>query len=262
MYLKGRLVLIIFSLFCLFPFEGCQNQGNNSPSKLSISMIDSPGDYQAVNIEIDSVEIKIKDGNWTSLNDFKPGIYNLLDYTAGHELSVSSREMPSAVLTEVRVLLGNQNTIKVDGQEFKLTTPGGVDPGVIVPVNQMLDPGQNIQMVIDFDASSSIREASGIFLLRPVIRVYNKSTTGSISGKVYPDSLNVSIQVYSNGIIASTYAPKGMSDFIVSGLPAGTYELIFDPGTQSGFQQYTTNNNLSVAAGKTTDVGNVYLPKQ
>ncbi len=224
-------------------------------------MVDSPGDYDAVNIEIDSVLVKFSGGEWQSLTDFKSGTYNLLNYTGGNELSVSSVETSSSMLDQIRIALGTGNTITVNGKVSELYSPGG-GPDLVLNVNQALNPGKEVQMVIDFDASSSIRENSGLYLLRPVIRIYNKSTTGSISGKVLPADLNISVQVYSGGIIASTYAPKGTSDFIVSGLPEGTYEVIFDPGNSSGYQQLTTDNNLAVSQGKITDIGSVTVPPE
>jgi hypothetical protein len=254
LYRKSILFLSILSLVCI---NGCNQPSDNAPSTLNISLVDSPGDYEEVNIEIDSVQVKFQDNDWTSLKDFKSGIYNLLDYTAGHELFVTSQQMPSTMLTQIRVMLGGNNSVVVHGTTYKLVTPGGTESGYKIVVNQALDPGKDVQMVIDFDASSSVRESSGIYLLRPVIKAYNKSATGSISGKVFPEDLNISIQVYANGVIASTFAPKGVSDFIVSGLPEGTYQVIFDPGTQSGYQQFTTDSNIIVTKGNTQDIGTI-----
>lgn len=252
-FVRSSLLLLI--LLSLFAFYSCNTSGDNSPSTLNISLVDSPGDYDEVNIEIDSVQVKFQDNEWTSLEDFKPGIFNVLEYTAGHELFVTSQQMPSTMLTQIRLMLGTDNSIVVNGDKHKLVTPGGTESGYKIIVNQALDPGKDVQMVIDFDASSSIRESSGLYILRPVIRAYNKSNTGSISGKILPDNLSISVQVYNNGIIASTFAPKGISDFVVSGLPAGTYQVIFDPGTQSGYQQFTTDQNIFVIKGKDTDIG-------
>ena len=254
-YLRPLLFLLILS--SVFTFNSCNQSGDNSPSTLNISLIDSPGDYDEVNIEIDSVQVKFQDNQWVSMKDFKKGIYNVLEYTAGHELFVTSQQIPSTLLTQIRLMLGTDNSIVVKGNTYKLVTPGGTESGYKIIVNQSLDPGKDVQMVIDFDASSSIRESSGLYLLRPVIRAYNKSNTGSISGKILPENLNISVQVYDNGIVASTYAPKGVSDFVVSGLPEGTYKVIFDPGTQSGYQQFTTDQNIEVTKGKDTDIGSM-----
>ena len=255
---RQPIISIIF-LILLLSFNGCNQSANNSPSNLRISLIDSPGDFEEVNIEIKKVQVKFKENDWTDIEDFQPGIYNILDYTAGHELLVTSQELPSTLLSEIRLLIGTENSIMVNGKIVDLLSPGGTESGVKIIVNQALDPGKNVNMIIDFDASSSIRNSSGIYLLRPVIRAFNKSLTGTISGKVYPEDLNISVQVYSNGIIASTFAPKGVSDFIVSGLPEGVYQVIFDPGTQSGYQQFTTDNNLNVAIGENTDIGSVSI---
>ncbi len=259
MSFNGKISLFYFLITVPALLVSC-NKIINSPTKLNISLVDSPGDYDAVNVEIDSVLVKFSNGEWQSISDFNPGIYNLLKYTGGNELNVTSVETSSSMLSQIRVAVGTKNTITVNGTDYDLYSPGGgVD--IVLDVNQALDPGKDVQMVIDFDASSSIREASGVYLLRPVIRVYNKSTTGSISGNVMPADLNISIQAYSGSIIASTYAPKGTTSFIISGLPAGTYEVIFDPGNSSGYQQLTTDNNLSVSAGEVTDIGPVNVPK-
>ena len=252
---------IFLGLLCLLFLNQCSQSHENLLSKLKISLVDSPGDYEQVNIEITEAQIKLKGGDWTTLTGFKQGVYNLLDYTSGNELILTDQDMPSALIEKIRLILGANNSVVIAGSSYLLNIPSGQESGVIILVNQMLEPGKDIKLLIDFDASRSVvKSVAGIYLLRPLITAYTESSTGSIAGNVFPEELNIAVQVNSNNkIVATSYSPKGTSSFIVSGLPEGVYMVIFDPGSESGYQQYSTEENIVVQKGKQTSIGTITL---
>ena len=260
---KGILFSIIITGVALI--GGCQKPSQEtSPSKLTVSLIDSPGDFDKVYVEILKIQVKFGTSDWTDLTDFVPGTYNILDYTSGKELLITSQELKPTLISNLQIFIGTNNSLLIQGDSIPLYIPAGQESGTLVGLNQMLDAGQEDHLLIDFDVARSVlySGSTGLYFLRPVISAFIKSKSGAISGKVFPDSLNVAIQVNSNGnVVASSYAPKGVSEFVVAGLPDGVYMAIFDPGSKSGFQQYTTQENIVVRQGQTTDIGSITLVK-
>src|SRR6478609_1391708 len=97
------------------------NQGQDQPatSKLMVKMVDAPGDYDQVNVEVLDVMIKNNsdsgDGGWISIGDKtqvgEGKIYDLLKLTGGTNIMLTDSLVPSGNLGQMRLVLGDQNTV-------------------------------------------------------------------------------------------------------------------------------------------------------
>lgn len=111
-------IFFLTSLLCLF-LASCNSNDDNSSaqtSKVTVRMTDAPGDYEEVNVEVLDVKIKStsetgEDG-WVSIGNITPGIYNLLDLTGGVNVLLADNEVPSGFLGQIRLILGEHNTVK------------------------------------------------------------------------------------------------------------------------------------------------------
>ena len=140
-------------------------------STLHVKLTDAPGNWQEVNIDLKAVNVNFVDDStgWVSLQT-KDTIYNLLGLQNGLDTLIAQGTFPTNTVKEIRLVLGNNNSIKVDGQTYPLTIPSGSTSGLKIKVNKRLNATLET-VVLDFDAGASVTEEQDGFKLRPVIIV-------------------------------------------------------------------------------------------
>src|SRR6186713_311304 len=107
-----------------FLASGCQKEETQTGQmtvRMTTKAHTQPTEYDAVNIDIEQVQAHYDGGkNWVNLATYH-GIYNLLDLTDGTPASlVVDEEMPVGHITQIRIILGNHNTVEVDGTAYEL----------------------------------------------------------------------------------------------------------------------------------------------
>lgn len=269
-------VLLSLSLFSCDQNDGSDK--SQETSRLMVKMVDAPGDYDQVNVEVLDVMIKGSsdsgDNGWISVGDKtqvgEGKIYDLLKLTGGTNIMLTDSLIPSGKLGQIRLVLGDQNTVVVDGKTFNLTTPSAQQSGLKLQVNQTLTTGTTYEFLLDFDVNKSIvTTGNSSYILKPVIRVSTKEASGIIKGIVSPAvdyqvlaSVQQGEQVFSAFVKIDDKdgdTTDGDGAFQINGIPSGTYTLILTPDPLSGKAPITVAN-VVVVNGQTTDVGNVTFP--
>ena len=150
-------------------FVACKK--DSQTSTVQGKMTDAPADYQEVNIDLKDVKVNFNgdSSGWVSLQA-KPGIYNLLGLQNGLDTLIGQGSFPTNTLNEVRLILGDSNTVKVNGQIYPLTIPSGAESGLKIKVNKKLSATLET-IVIDFNAGLSVKQEADGYKLRPVITV-------------------------------------------------------------------------------------------
>jgi hypothetical protein len=240
----------------------------SSRSHLDIYLTDSPGDYQAVWIDIQKVMIDTAamdssgEGGWKEVPLLRPGLYNLLDFRNGDDTILAGVDVPAGTLSQIRLVLGDKSYLVLnDGTEVPLTTPSAQQSGLKLNLHADLQQGIPYSLVLDFDAARSIVKAgnSGKYLLKPVIRTFAKEAGGAMEGVVLPDSAHAHvIAVTDNDTLGAVPDDKGYFKFC--GVNDGTYRLLFLADTTTGYQNDTLDN-ISVKTGQVTKVDTVWLKK-
>jgi hypothetical protein len=159
---------------------------------MNVHLVDAPSSgYLEVNVDVQSVQINGGDG-WVVLG--QPNrVVNLLALTGGvSETLVDGATLPAGHYGQMRLVLGSRNTVKLlDGTIEPLTVPSGQQSGVKLVVSFDVRPGTTSDVFIDFDAHNSIfvheAGASGKYMLRPTVRAFDRTVTGSISGTLTVD---------------------------------------------------------------------------
>jgi len=233
--------------------------------RLVVKLTDAPGDYQEVNVDIQSIEINVSENGysngWVSLDNVNTGVYNLLELTNGLSVVLADVEFPAGfIISQIRLVLGEKNTLKVNDQFYDLKTPSAQQSGLKVQLNSALaaNPWITYMVHLDFDAARSVVKSgnSGIYNLKPVIRAIAEAQDGAIKGIVLP--VEASPAVYAiQGIdtITSTFTDN-TGAFLIRGLEAGSYTLGVSPA--SGYLE-TSVENVQVSLGEITDIGTVQL---
>lgn len=245
----------IFGLAGLLAFASCNSDDDpamEGNAKVSVSLIDAPADYDAVWIEVLGVEILTNDDNeedesaWITFdNEIMDDHLNLLSLVGGNEADLGTEEIPAGEITQIRLLLGDDNYLVIDEEEFELTTPSAQQSGLKLKLNQELLAGIQYKIVIDFDAAKSIVKAgnSGKYILKPVLRVVAEESA-SIEGQVLPleaDPLVIAIQGEDT---VRTYTNE-LGGFALRGLLDGEYKVIFQP--IEGYEADTIYNVPTIA---------------
>ncbi|MBA0883365.1 DUF4382 domain-containing protein [Flavobacterium undicola] len=267
---KIKFYALSFSLiaFICLSLVGCNsNDDSEQTSRLSVRMTDAPGDYDAVYIDVQDVLIKSgtdnnDDEGWVSIGDVTPKVYNLLDLTGGVNVLLADEIVPSGFLGQVRLVLGDDNTVVKDGVTYPLKTPSAQQSGLKLKINQTLVGGVMYDFLLDFDVEHSVVKAgnSGNYNLHPVIRVSTMATSGVIKGRISP--VLEGFQVLASVQVGTTTTVSAYADefgaFQLNGIPAGTYDVKLTPAVGSGKAEKTITG-VVVVNGEIKDIGSVTL---
>jgi hypothetical protein len=158
----------LFLLFSLLTMSCNKSESDLIP--LNIRLTDGPGDFQEVNIDLQEVKVNFsKDTtDWISLST-KTGIYDLLKLQDGMDTLIAEANLPSGTIQEVRLILGTNNSVKVNDVTFPLSIPSGEESGFKIKVNKPLETFQTL--VVDFDAGLSVNQVESSYKLRPVLKI-------------------------------------------------------------------------------------------
>lgn len=261
-------LLILFSL--LFITSSCSDDDNDSnipgdgTAKVAVRLVDAPGDYEKVNVDIQDVLINRTDdaeGGWVSLTDVNTGVYDLLELTGGTSVLLAENDLATGELEQIRLVLGDNNNLVIDGQEVALTTPSAQQSGLKIDLDDTeLEAGFTYEIILDFDADKSIVKAgeSSKYILKPVINASWKVNSGQITGIVNPMDFQTiaSVITQDNDTINSFTNENGI--YVLYGVPAGTYDVTLTPEAESGYG-VTTVADVVVENGQVTDAGTTDL---
>jgi hypothetical protein len=222
---------IVFLFLLAAAFVSCRKEEGPDFGKASLTfkLIDAPAAYDKVNIDITGIEVKIDD---STINlDVNQGVYNLLDLVNGKDTLLVTEDVPAGRISQIRLILGDNNTIEVNGEVNQLQTPSSQQSGLKLNVDADFEPGIAYEYTIDFDAARSIVETGNDkYILKPVLRVISESVSGALKGIVFPIEARPSIfAINENRDSISTFADTLSGRFMFSGLPQGIYSISFRP---------------------------------
>jgi hypothetical protein len=249
----------IIVLSAMLLLASCK-KGNNtnpaaqpgSPTPYDVRMTDAPGPYSAVNVDIQGIEIKGNDEKDLTYLSVNKGIYNLLDFAGGKDTLIGSALLHTQRVNQIRFILGDRNSVEINGKSYPMTVPSGAESGLKLQVHHDLQPGVAYKVLLDFDAYASVYDqGNGTYSLKPVIRTVEQAVSGSIRGKISPSLMCMVKAINANG---SSYFTQTSStaDFLLKGLPAGDYTLILTPQSPYSARIIT---DVTVTNGNVTDVG-------
>lgn len=262
-----RIVIPLFAGMFLFISCDIANESTSGGTgTLQVYLTDAPANYDAVWIDIEEVRVHLSnednleedDEGWVTVND-NPMRVNLLDLTNGEFEVLGETELESGMYSQIRLILGEDNEIVVDGVNHNLTTPSAQQSGLKLNLNVEIEDGEVYTLLLDFDASRSIVKAgnSGKYLLKPVIRAVELARTGTIEGTIEPsESLPWVYAIAEGDTLAGTKAETD-GDFRLIGLLSGSYTVAINP-SEGEFEDEELFD-VEVTAPDTTDLGTITL---
>ena len=273
--------LLPLAAVALLGLAGCSKSDDaDNTSKLEVRLMDAPGDFQSVVLDVRQIEVHLKEENdpngWKMLN-FNAQTINVLEYVNGRSALLVSEDFAPGDLKEIRLILGPDSyVVGRDGQRYDLKTPSGQSSGVKLKLDKAtLKQRETFQLLLDFDVAKSIVERGNWspgndkkerYLLKPVIRVVAQDLRAGISGTVNPAAARPQVLAIRSTILGpdtvSTSADASGA-FRLSGLPAGTYQVQFFPSAtaptgQSAYRN-VTRTGVVVTNDNVTDLGTTSL---
>lgn len=247
----------------LLAFSSCsdKDKGNSDgTARLEVRLTDDPADYDAIYIDLQDVQINVTgdaDNGWQSLPGVNRGIYNLLELVNDKDTLLVNSDIPSGRLHQIRLVLGPNNSIVVNGTTMPLETPSAEQSGLKLNVQQDVNAGILYTILLDFEAAKSVKKTgNNKYILKPVIRTILSPAGGSIKGFVKPDQLVTAVfAINGNDTLGSTFTSMGA--YLIKGMPAGTYQLHFYP-TDTTYST-ATRTGINVTVGQVTVVDTVQL---
>lgn len=139
--------------------------------RLVLKMTDAAADYLQVNVDIEGAEIHSEQGGWISL-PVNAGTYDLLQLQNNVSVVLANNaELPAGAVSQLRLLLGRNNTVVTSAGTFDLKVPSGTVSGLKLPVGQVILPDKTTEILLDFDANASVVAAGAGYILKPVLSI-------------------------------------------------------------------------------------------
>lgn len=236
--------MAIAIMVVMLGFQSCASDDENNTARVQLKLVDAPGDYLEVNVEIVDVQYNNGDSEegWESFGtpEDYPINVDLTTLIAGNSQILADQIIPSGMLKQIRLVLGGGNTLKIEGQPemMALDTPSAMQSGLKLNMNTALEPGFTYTFILDWDVQKSVvMTGSGMYNLKPVIRVNAEVNSGSIEGNTTGEVLvnglsvfnaleNVTVQVYTaDDVYVTETGTNAEGDFLIQGLAAGDYKL-------------------------------------
>lgn len=265
--MKGIYRVIALAVIGLSTLQACKKDDNSTPTNpttqntgkatVNMHLKDGPGNYDAVWLNIQQVEVTMEGQAPVALIPFRPGMYDILRFRNGMDTLLLTGALPAGKIGQIRLILGDGNTVVVDGVPEPLTTPSAQESGLKLNLQETLVAGGAYDIWIDFDASKSIHQTgNGKYMLKPVIRAYSALTDGRVKGYVLPPAAFTTVYL-SNGVDVYSAIPAPDGYFMITGIPAGTYNITYDAAVSTYID--VTVPNIQVSYGNVTDMGTTIL---
>lgn len=253
-----KIKLLAFTALILV-FASCSK--DKGSGTLSVRLTDAPADYEEVLIDVQELKINVSDNSneesgWQNLTLITTGQIDLLELANSNDILLSEEELPAGKISQMRLVLGSNNKIKVAGEYHDLDTPSAQQSGLKFNIHATIEEGVTYRMWLDFDVAKSIVEkGNGSYSLKPTIKVFTEAESGSIKGVVSPVAANQAFieAIPSSGETTGTYSDSD-GKFVLKGLPEGTYTVKITPQSPYLVKQVT---NVQVTIGSVKDLGQV-----
>jgi hypothetical protein len=110
--------------------------------------------------------------SWHNL-ETNPGIYNLINLITNDALVVFDSLVSTRAVSQIRIILGNINTVLVDGVAYSLLSPTAPSPGLQLPKHTLMALDSANVIVLDLDIEQSVNHlGNGEFRPVPVVRAF------------------------------------------------------------------------------------------
>lgn len=220
---KVRMSLVAVAT-CMVAFTACDKKTSNDSKEagMTIKMTDAPGDYAALNVEIERVDVYSESSGWVTVSN-ESQMVNVLELTNGVSTTLAtSSELEAGLYTQVAVYLGSDNSLQVQSNGDYASLNIGGDGMLVIDINEEISANSSSEVLLDFNVAESVVEVNGEYFLDPTINFIADAETG-VQGHVNAEGM-ASIML-SNGSANFNAYTDANGNFLIQGVAEGTYTL-------------------------------------
>ena len=230
----------LLGLICI----GC-TEAAETRSLVNLLLIDSPGDFDEVWVEVNGVEIlpagirgSEENANWVSIPYQAASNMVLVSALVNDtQLLIGRTEIPAGDISKVRFLLGDVAYLIKDDIRTDMSISTDSEALLELDVDINTQSGLSYDIILDLDlAQSVVANQSGGFDFVPHLRVFVGTGLSEITGTIYPISIAPHVMAISATDTFSTLTADD-GGFLLSGLPEDEYE--FKIAAPTGYQDTT-----------------------
>jgi hypothetical protein len=213
-------ITILSALIVLFAlFTGCEEDSGQTGT-VALSITDAPLDnnnIEGVYIKINGLEYHSQDSGWKTFEGYEgPKTFNLLELTDGVDEMLGTFEMEAGQYNQLRFMMdipkmggGTPSNpgcyLMINGEKTPLFVPSGGQSGYKAVGAFRVPSNGTVELTADWDARKAVVEAgaTGMYILRPTIRLIAKGEAGSIAGgitNVPDDASDIAVYAYEDDV--------------------------------------------------------------
>ncbi|MBP9152625.1 MAG: DUF4382 domain-containing protein [Flavobacteriales bacterium] len=243
--MKKLRVGLIAAVVSMVAFTSCDKNVKNDGKEagVTINMTDAPGDYAALNVEIERVDIYSESSGWITLSS-EAQMVNVLELTNGAQTTLaSSSELEAGLYTQVAVYFGSNNSIQAqaDGQFVELDL--GAESMIVIDIHEEISASSNTDILLDFNVAESVVLVNGVFTLDPEVDEIEDTETG-IQGQVDTDV--IAHVTLSNGSGSFSGYTNASGHFLIRGMGEGSYTLTIQAEDESAGGNGSVGGSLGI----------------
>jgi superoxide dismutase len=219
------------------------NPGEPQAQSMKVKMTDAPGDFEALNVTITSVDAYIEGEGWINLNNDAQSM-NVLSLTNGTETTIASQtNAKTGVYSKLRVKFDQDAKLQLNstalidfggvilaGNTVQLGWMSTTSNEVEININEEVNASSGAEILLDFDVASSIEQRTNEYVLNPTIKVMKNANTG-VRGNVKGSSSSA-IMLTDGQNSFSTFT-DAQGNFMIRGVESGTYKLMVDAAAKT-----------------------------
>lgn len=189
--MTSRSFLVRVAPLLLTGLLGCSGPDGVPLGTVRMRLIDAPAAIQAVHIEVTEVSVHPADGlsgqaardglpagadtGWEIVTD-QTVTYDLLTLRGGTFATLAEALVPVGNYTQIRLKIGKDSNVVVDGVTHPLVVPSGAQSGLKLIHDFTVTPNAAANLTLDFDAAKSVSQTGdGTWHLKPTITVTSTS---------------------------------------------------------------------------------------
>lgn len=253
---------LFFLSICLTLFSGCNETGADDKALVNVLLIDAPGDFDEVWIEVLGVDILpvgsrgLENAEWVHI-PYTPAnkMVLLSDLVGSQRLLLGRKEIRAGQVSHVRLVLGDEHYLVSGDQQIPLELGSDARDLLTVEVVLNASAGFAFDIYLDFNIATSVKpDNSGGFRLEPQLRAFTIQQTAEIRGIVQPSQARPFVHAIHGEDTLSTLT-AGNGEFRLRGLRPNSYRIHIEPRVTHLDSVFT----LTVQADSVYNLGNIPL---
>lgn len=243
--IKNTIYFFLFSLIG-FIFLAC-TEPSDTRSLVNLLLIDAPGDFDEVWVEVEGVEVlpagsrgSNENANWVSIPYQSATNMVLVSALVDEsQLLLGRAELQSGNISKIRLLIGDEAYLIKDEERIDMSLSPDIDKLLELDVDIDLESGYSYDIILDLDlAQSVVAEQNGGFSFVPHFRAFVSNGLSAISGAILPSGIAPHVMAISATDTFSTLT-SDVGGFFLSGLPEDEY--LFKVVAPTGYVDTTFN---------------------